>query len=453
MRDTTERPKVGFSSWIRNIFSVATKPQQQGPPLGTVWSSQDAERAFARGEMKSRDGGKPLRVAFRNKSTIPLLLSWVAENGKCHHFYSLKPAEIIEGPVTALDHIETTKAGHSFCIACAGGPAEEDEIRSNGAFDPSLVIGGYRPENPPPAESKKKDNTSVQLVTISQRPVKKFKCCSPPTTGTSGTTGNLRGSSEEKGNSFDDLCWVVHVQWSEIDSKQINTCDKIYQKITLGGWPVRAEPNWHGGDETLERRLAEDLEMAAKCLPEHCREYLRRTTPIWVNKTFKWGPEVKPITGKGLCFHPEKDWLVENSMHEDKCECIELYDSKGYLEDCKLWGRAGVLVHELSHAYHHKCTEQGYSNPEILECYKQAMKERLYDWVRVHGRQGPMNRAYASSNAMEYFAELSAAFLGQPNMHSAEEFNKWYPFNRRQIKEHDPRAYKLLKQIWKVSDD
>merc|ERR1712038_194757 len=31
-----------------------------------------------------------------------------------------------------------------------------------------------------------------------------------------------------------------------------------------------------------------------------------------------------------------------------------------------------------------------------------------------------------------------------------EEYNKWYPFNRKQLREHDPRAYELLKRLWKV---
>ena len=436
-----------LSSWLKDIFAPLIRPSKGAAAnLGTIWQSENAERAFARGEMKSREAGKPLRVAFRNKSTIPLILSWVSEKNQCHHFYSLKPAEIIEGPVTALDHIENTNVGHSFCIACAGGKEEEEEIRKKGDLDPMFVVGGYRPEKP---TNKKKDgNDVVQLVTISQRPVKRFRCCVP-------ASPKLRGSQqqqEDKGNAFDDLCWVVEVEESEIDSTQINTCDKVYEKAVLGGWPCFLEPDWHCGDKSLEKRLAEDLEIAAKCLPEHCREYLRKTTPVWVNKTFNWGPEIKPIVGKGCCFHPKIDWLDENFMHEEKCECVEIYDSKGYVEDCKLWGRAGILVHEFSHAYHHKCTEQGYDNPEILKCYKQAMKERLYDWVRVHGKQGPMNKAYACNNAMEYFAELSAAFLGQPDMHSEEEFNKWYPFNRRQIKEHDPRAYELLKKIWRVSD-
>lgn len=431
-------------SWFKDIFAPLVKPQTESRSnLGKIWTSQDAERAFARGEMKSREAGSKLRVAFRNKSKIPLLLSWVAENGKCHHFYSLPPAEIIEGPVTALDHIENTNVGHSFCIACVGSKEEEVKIRGNRELDPRFVIGGYRPDKVGIAENN--DVQTVQLVTISQRSFKRFRCCPP-------SSSSLRGRQEE-GNDFDDLCWSVEAQESEIDSTQIDTRTKVYEESFLGGWPVRLETDWHGGDETLERRLAEDLEIAARCLPEHCSEYLKKSTPIWVNRFFKWGPEAKPIIGRGLCFHPEKKWLEENFMHPEKCECIEIYDAKGYLDDCKLWGRAGVLIHELSHAYHHKCTEQGYDNPEILECYNQAMQERLYEWVRVHGKQGPMAKAYAATNCMEYFAELSAAFLGQPDMNSPEEFNKWYPFNRRQIKEHDPRAYELLKRIWKVADD
>ena len=212
------------------------------------------------------------------------------------------------------------------------------------------------------------------------------------------------------------------------------------------------EPNWNDGDKALECRLAEDLECAAKCLPKHAREFLKKNTPVYVNKSFRYGPEICPIVGRGLCFHPESKWLEENFMHVEKCECVELYCAKEYLDDCVYWGRAGVLIHEFSHAYHHKCLEKGYDNDEIRECFELAMKERLYDWVRVHGPQGPMAKAYASTNAMEYFAELSAAFLGQPNMQSGEEFNKWYPFNRRQIKEHDPRAYEMLKKVWKVKD-
>ena len=79
------------------------------------------------------------------------------------------------------------------------------------------------------------------------------------------------------------------------------------------------------------------------------------------------------------------------------------------------------------------------------------MKKGLYDKVCVHTIDGREEcRAYACTNEFEYFAELSAAFLGCRD--GAIEFNKWYPFNRLQIKEHDPDGYKMLKRAWKVDD-
>jgi hypothetical protein len=31
-----------------------------------------------------------------------------------------------------------------------------------------------------------------------------------------------------------------------------------------------------------------------------------------------------------------------------------------------------------------------------------------------------------------------------------EEYNKCYPFNRQQIKEHDPQAFSVLSKLWSV---
>jgi len=100
-------------------------------------------------------------------------------------------------------------------------------------------------------------------------------------------------------------------------------------------------------------------------------------------------------------------------------------------------------------AYHWKCVKDGYDNKEIRECYEQAMKEGLYNCIKVHGTQGPTAKAYACENEMEYFAELSTAFLG--GLDGIEEYNKWYPFNRKQLKEHDPRAYTMLQRVWKIN--
>jgi hypothetical protein len=138
-------------------------------------------------------------------------------------------------------------------------------------------------------------------------------------------------------------------------------------------------------------------------------------------------------------------------MSPDKCQCIELYNASDYMEDASQWGPGGVFLHELSHAYHWKMCEGGYQNKAIRECYKQAMRDGLYDCVSVHTRGGITKRqkAYACTDQMEYFAELSTAFLG--GLDESDEYNKWFPFRRSQIKDHDPRAYNLLARMWKVN--
>ncbi|CAB9502100.1 expressed unknown protein [Seminavis robusta] len=439
------------SSWWKNLLSPLfgdnSKSSDNAP--GKVWSADAAGTAFSRGDMISKEGGAAVRVAFRNQSKLPLILSWISENGQCHHFYSLKPSQMLmEAPVTALDHVENTCVGHSFCIAHVG--ADEERVKKDKKLEPRFVVGGYRPTRAIEVNEDNRDQY-VHLVTISrQTPTKEVMCC-----GSGGPF--LRNNKQQvvpvsNDDDDDNLCWVVTAIESKVDDNQINTEDKVYEKSTLGGWPVCIEPHCFDDDKELEKRIAQDLEFAVSRLPEHARDRLRQKTPVFINKTLQYGPQACPINGRGLCFHGERKWLEEHFMCTDKHQAVELYNAKEYWDDCKLWGRGGVLVHEFSHAYHHICVENGFDNKEILECFEAAMKDRLYDWVRVHGTQGPMNKAYACNNCMEYFAELSAAFLGQPDLHASEEYNKWFPFNRRHIKEHDPRAYEMLKKIWKVDD-
>jgi hypothetical protein len=76
------------------------------------------------------------------------------------------------------------------------------------------------------------------------------------------------------------------------------------------------------------------------------------------------------------------------------------------------------------------------------------MKKSLYDCVSVHGKQGcngPV-RAYACTNCMEFFAELSVAFHYKTD--SSTEYNKWFPFNREQLMKHDFDTFKVLNQVW-----
>jgi len=138
-------------------------------------------------------------------------------------------------------------------------------------------------------------------------------------------------------------------------------------------------------------------------------------------------------------------------MNPAKCGGVEWYDARHYLSDCDLWGPGGLMLHELSHAWHCLHVENGYDNADVIDAYRKAMEDGLYDCVEVHGSQGPRCKAYACQDPMEYFAELSVAFLG--GLEEGREHNKWFPFNRTQLRRHDPRAFGMLCRIWGVEDD
>ena len=251
--------------------------------------------------------------------------------------------------------------------------------------------------------------------------------------------------------------YTITVCLSRLDSTPLDTSNKYYEDVILGGWPCRVEPGCFppdmtipGGRNLLRMRFELDLMAASLSLPPDARSKLKHCTPIWINKSQSYGPKVAPVVARDACFHGNSaGWLKKVGMSTDKCGGIEFFDSRHYLSDCDLWGPGGLMVHELSHAWHCKFIKDGYDNQDIINVFNNAMKDGLYNCVRVRGPQGPTAKAYACENQMEYFAELSVAFLGGLG---EDEHNKWYPFNRSQLKEHDPRAFAMMCRMWGVEE-
>ena len=258
-----------------------------------------------------------------------------------------------------------------------------------------------------------------------------------------------------------DCMLDITVTLSRLDPTPIDTSSKHYDTVLLGDWPCRIEPgcfpsnmtNPITGQNVLQCRFESDILAASASLPDHARERLKKSTPIWINKSSCYGPKASPIIDRDACFHPGTEWLIKNGMNPAKRGGCEWYDAQHYLKDCDLWGPGGQVLHELSHAWHCLHIKGGYDNEEIINVYNLAMEEGLYDCVRVHDLQGKTKecKAYACSNPMEYFAELSVAFLG--GVDKEAEHNKWYPFNRRQVHEHDPRAFDMLCRMWGVDEN
>jgi len=415
---------------------------KQRPTLGTIFANQEAASAFKKKKLNSKFlSNQRLRVVFINELKEPLRLCWVNGDGKLRHFYKLKSNNPIltelntdEVQVKHINsHLENTCVGHAFVLGT--------DVEDDGSNDERIgeIIGGYRPLNPS-LENDDDSGACVHIVTIAERP-----------RGRAGLRRRTRVEVE------------LQVKQYIVDPTPIDTSTKLYHENDISGWKCMCEPglfdnNRKDKDSVLPKvkeQLEIDLRACSQKLPPKAGKLLKECIPIWINKSQKYGPKCAPVQGRGMCFHHEPEWLSKNGMSTKKCGGVELYKASEYLDSHGLWyGKGGIMLHELSHAWHKKFVKDGYSNEEIEKCYKAAMTDKLYDSVHVHNDEGGTDerQAYAATNPFEYFAELSVAFLGGVGADEDLEYNKWYPFNRKQIKAHDPRAYKLLHKMWGVEE-
>jgi len=101
------------------------------------------------------------------------------------------------------------------------------------------------------------------------------------------------------------------------------------------------------------------------------------------------------------------------------------------------------LIHEFAHAYHDQVL--GYDDLQIERAYLAAKERKLYDSVETKFMNGDRKielitmPAYANANQYEYFAELSMKYFTTSSS---------FPYNRIDLKKHDPTGYKLMEETW-----
>jgi hypothetical protein len=123
-------------------------------------------------------------------------------------------------------------------------------------------------------------------------------------------------------------------------------------------------------------------------------------------------------------------------MNPDKARCVEVANARNFLKwtERQPW----MALHELAHGYHHQFIKSGFGNVEVQTAYDRAMKDRRYHSVaRNNGRH---EKAYAATSPIEYFAETTEAYFGT---------NDFYPFVRKELEQHAPDMFALLKKLWR----
>lgn len=141
-----------------------------------------------------------------------------------------------------------------------------------------------------------------------------------------------------------------------------------------------------------------------------------------------------PSRNQNGVYHPDRQWLIDRGLNPDFAKSIELPNN----EFSSQWHHEpATVLHELAHAYHDMHLPRGYQNPDILETYNRVMATGKYDYV-LHAN-GTFLEAYATTNANEYFAELTQAYF---------HGNQFYPFVRGEVKQYDPDGARMILTSW-----
>lgn len=203
----------------------------------------------------------------------------------------------------------------------------------------------------------------------------------------------------------------------------------------MEGWTVYIEPalldsaKQPDGQKALDM-LHNHLERVAVLVPEPALTKLRKVG-IWIEVDHPL-TDIEPGP-----YHGYGGWLADNGWDIRMENCVHVTKASSLLDRHHMLKHPFVIFHELAHGFHDEQMEDGFNNKQVLKAFKSAMAKGLYDQVKYY--KGQTVKAYAATNQMEYFAELSEAYFYR---------NDFYPFLNVQLKEHDPEGHALMVEVW-----
>ncbi|MFT4587780.1 MAG: arylsulfatase A-like enzyme [Limisphaerales bacterium] len=215
-----------------------------------------------------------------------------------------------------------------------------------------------------------------------------------------------------------------------IKSKDPRIAIEGYTSHDLEGWAVGVSERLRREDEKGVAKglelLGAQLKRVTEVLPSVALARVR-DIPIWISPKY-------PDARETAEYHPSGSWLRANKRHPDLAKSVEFTNFRNLPRE--VIRMPMLALHELAHGYHDQVL--GFDHAEVEAAYRRARDSGSYDAVE-RPSSGKKEKAYAMSNAKEYFAETTEAYFG---------VNDFFPFNREDLKKHDPRMFKLLEKLW-----
>lgn len=210
------------------------------------------------------------------------------------------------------------------------------------------------------------------------------------------------------------------------------------QVRSVRGWTLRIDERLVAKDAAAVEKavvlLGAQLAKVERLVPAKAVERLR-SVPL--NFTLPY-PERRPTAE----YHGGLGWVKESGREIALARAVEFTNIDRFEPEIR---RMPVLVlHELAHAYHDQVVPGGYQNKDILIAYQNAKASGSYEavkrWTGEKYADKP-SKAYAMTNQMEYFAEVTEAYFDRNDME---------PFDLGELKAKDPKVVPILEQAWGV---
>jgi arylsulfatase A-like enzyme len=206
-------------------------------------------------------------------------------------------------------------------------------------------------------------------------------------------------------STFEVLGWTIHLH----DRLWIDQADATTRMLEL----------FHG-----------QLQRVVDAVPAKALTHLRQI-PIWIHPPYEG---IRPSAE----YHPQADWLKDNDRNPAMAKAIEITNVANFpFENRRM---PYVMLHELAHGYHDRVLD--FDDTTITAAFERARDSSSYDNVeRFDGNKMVRDKAYAMSNHKEYFAEITEAYFGK---------NDFFPFDRNELKAHDPQGLRAVEKVWGI---
>ena len=247
-------------------------------------------------------------------------------------------------------------------------------------------------------------------------------------------TGHMAGYDPSKAPSF---AWPERLkQANELirgSARKRDAAANGRETRQVGGWTLYIR-------QELLTKDKEATEKAVSILKDMLDEIVRVVPAKAVAEMQKvplyFSPEY-PGTGPCAEYHPDPGWLKAHQRDPGMAKCVEFTNIRIF--EAEKRRMPNFALHELAHAYHDRVLT--FEEPRITKAYIKAEAGGTYNDVDVRNAEGKTHKAksYAMSNHKEYFAETTEAFFST---------NDIYPFNKEDLKKHDPDMFTLLEQVW-----